>query len=364
MDRAPVREGEILSGRYRIERVLGVGGMGIVVAAMHLQLEQRVALKFLLPQALVHPDIVERFAREARAAVRIQSEHVARVMDVGALEDGSPFMVIEYLEGRDLAAVIRSRGPLPIDGAVDYVLQACEAIAEAHRLGIVHRDLKPSNLFLVEGRGVGAGIVKVLDFGISKTTPLGGASLEAGMTQSASILGSPLYMSPEQMDSARDVDARTDIWAMGAILYELLTGTTPFVADSIPQLCMAIAQRSPQPLRASRPDVPAGLERAILCCLEKDKTKRFASIHELAIALSKFAPARSHLSLERIGALAARATAAHSMTLSIPASGSGEPRGLVATRDPRAEGRGSTNSAWGSRKLTLSNRVQGSSQAI
>jgi len=227
---APVREGEILAGKYRVERVLGRGGMGVVVAARHVDLDDLVALKFLLPEALSDPDSVTRFLKEARASVRIKSEHVARVHDVGTLESGAPYIVMEYLEGSDLAAVLRNRGPCAVEDAVDYLAQACEAMAGAHSMGIVHRDLKPSNLMLVH-RSDGSECVKVLDFGISKVLHDGGTSSSNRMTRSLTLLGSPSYMSPEQMMSTRDVDARTDIWALGAILYELLTGQRPYVLN-------------------------------------------------------------------------------------------------------------------------------------
>jgi eukaryotic-like serine/threonine-protein kinase len=320
IDLAPVGQGEVLLGRYRIERAIGVGGMAVVVAATHLQLDQLVAIKFLLPHVLISADIVARFTREARAAVRIRNEHVARVIDVGNLESGAPFMVMEYLEGQDLASLLRSRRRLSVSDAVDYMLQACEALAVAHGLGIVHRDLKPANLFLVESHG--AQSIKVLDFGISKTSGLGAsqAGSGAGMTQSASLLGSPSYMSPEQMDSARDVDGLTDIWALGIVLYELLTGRQPFVGSSLPNLCMAIMQKTPEPLRALVPDMPAGLEAVVLRCLEKDKTRRYQSIAELAVALESFAPARSRLSLERIAALANKRSAGAVTEPPLPAS--------------------------------------------
>src|SRR5580700_8244830 len=189
-DIPPVQEGEILDGKYRVDRVLGVGGMGIVVAATHVHLNTRVAIKFLLPAAMGNAQVIERFAREARAAVQIQSEHVARVTDVGSLPTGSPYMVMEYLEGGDLADTLAQSGPMPVAQAVGFVLQACEAIAEAHSLGIVHRDLKPANLFLARRTGRDA-VVKVLDFGISKTL-----DTQSGMslTGTSSIMGSPLYM--------------------------------------------------------------------------------------------------------------------------------------------------------------------------
>src|ERR1700722_2893905 len=193
---AGVEPGEGLAGKYRIERVLGAGGMGGVVAAHHIQLDQRVALKFLVPEALLNPGSIARCAREARAAVKIKSEHVARVSDVGQLENGAPYMVMEYLEGLDLSTWLRDRGALPVEQAVDFVLQAGEAIADAHALGIVHRDLKPANLFCVR-RSDGQLTIKVLDFGISKLTT--GGALVPDMTRTSAMMGSPYYMSPEQM---------------------------------------------------------------------------------------------------------------------------------------------------------------------
>jgi eukaryotic-like serine/threonine-protein kinase len=298
---AGVTPGQILLGKYRVERVLGMGGMGVVVAATHVNLEERVAIKFLLPEALHSQDTVARFLREARAAVRIKSEHVARVTDVGTLESGAPYMIMEYLDGSDLAVHTQRRGALPVEDAVEYVLQACEAIAEAHALGIVHRDLKPANLF-VATRADGTPSVKVLDFGISKVSGVGGATgPELGMTKTTTIMGSPLYMSPEQMASTRDVDARTDIWALGAILYELLTGRVPFNADTITQLCAMILQQPPPPLRNLRPDAPQGLQDIIGRCLEKDRNRRYQNIAEFASALAPYAPRRARISIERVG---------------------------------------------------------------
>jgi len=295
---SPVREGEILAGKYRVERVLGQGGMGVVVAARHAELDELVALKFLLPEALSEPEAVARFLKEARAAVRIKSEHVARVHDVGQLDSGAPYIVMEYLEGSDLGAILHTRGPLPVDDAVDYVLQACEAIANAHVLGIVHRDLKPSNLMLVS-LSDGSACVKVLDFGISKIAARDGRESAMNMTRTAAVLGSPLYMSPEQMMSAKDVDARTDIWALGTILYEILAGRPPFVADTLPALGVLIATTPAEPIRDVRPDVAPGLEAVVARCLAKSRDERFANVAEVAEALAPFAPERSRVSIER-----------------------------------------------------------------
>lgn len=291
----PIQIGEIVAGKYRVDRMLGEGGMGVVVAATHLHLEQRVALKFLLPTMAANPEIVQRFLREARAAVKIQSEHVAKVLDVGT-HKGSPYMVMEYLEGSDLAQVLAERGALPVAEAVGYLLEACEAVAEAHALGIVHRDLKPSNLFLANGPA-GKPWVKVLDFGISKAPATGN---DANLTKTSAIMGSPSYMSPEQLVSSASVDMRSDIWALGVVLYEMLTRTVPFAAQTMPELVGAILQATPQPLAATRPGVSAGIQAIVDRCLQKNPSARFGNVAELARALLAFGPSRSEQSVERI----------------------------------------------------------------
>lgn len=298
---AGVREGQILAGKYRVERVLGVGGMGAVVAAHHVQLDTKVALKFLLPALLSNQEAIARFAREARSAVRIQSEHVARVLDVGTLENGAPYMVMEFLEGGDLSAWLQQRGPLPIEQAVEFVLQACVAVADAHGLGIIHRDLKPANLFCVR-RSDGQFVIKVLDFGISKLTEMARASDPGSVstTKTSALMGSPLYMSPEQGRSARDVDARADLWALGVILFELLAGTLPFQGETFGDLLIKIATQEPASLRSARPDVPPALEAVVLRCLAKDRQLRFPNVAELAVALLPFAPKRGKTYVERI----------------------------------------------------------------
>ena len=294
---SPVNPGDILLGKYRIDRLLGMGGMGVVVAATHLGLEQRVAVKFMLASKVATQEQYERFLREARASVRLKSEHVARVSDVGTMESGVPYMVMEYLEGQDLAAVLASRGPLPITEAIDHVLQACEAVGEAHAAGIVHRDLKPANLFLTTDVG-GADCVKVLDFGISKAS-----DSKLALTQETAVLGSPLYMSPEQMKATKDTDARADIWALGVVLYELIAGTTPFHADQVQALCARVFFGEPTPIAALRSDVPPGLEAAILQCLEKDRARRWRNVAEFAAAIAPFGSARASGYAERVAAV-------------------------------------------------------------
>jgi serine/threonine-protein kinase len=302
---AGVEPGEVIAGKYRVERVLGIGGMGVVVAATHLQLDQRVALKFLRAEARDNDEVVERFTREARAAAKISSEHVGRVIDVGQLESGQLFMVMEHLEGHDLSSVLTTEERLPVGRAVDYVLQACEAVAEAHVHGIVHRDLKPANLFLAR-RVDGTEVIKVLDFGISKITQQRSddASItDPKLTNPTAVMGSPLYMSPEQMHSSMRVDARSDIWALGVILYELVSGKTPFEAESIPLIHAAILHNPPAPLRERGVSVPARFEQAIQRCLEKDPARRYQEIAELVAALAPLASRQGRISLEKVGRL-------------------------------------------------------------
>ena len=294
-----VREGDVLAGKYRVDEVLGIGGMGVVVAAHHLQLDDKVAIKFLLPHALRNEEAVARFQREARAAVKIKSEHVARIIDVGTLDSGAPYMVMEHLDGCDLDAWLHERGPLDPEQAVEFVLHACEAMAEAHALGIVHRDLKPANLLCIRRRD-GLLAVKVLDFGISKVVDLGSEEHDPAITKTQSLMGSPMYMSPEQLRSSKHVDARADIWSLGVVLHELIAGHPPFSAETMPQLVLKVMSLPAPGIREARADVPEGLERVILRCLEKDKEKRYPTVAELAAELGEFGPARAQASVERV----------------------------------------------------------------
>jgi hypothetical protein len=290
--------GEVLAGKLRVERLLGEGGMGYVLQAMHLHLDRRVAVKLLLPQIAANPQAVARFMREARAAASITSEHVVRVLDVSALDDGTPMLVMEFLDGKNLGELVRKNGPLPVEDAVDYVLQVSEALAEAHAAGMVHRDLKPENLFLTK-RADGSPLVKVLDFGISKLRPREGTSGDA-RTGTSALMGSPLYMSPEQLESARDVDARSDVWALGVVLFELVAGTPPFDGETLPQVVAAIMGRAPPRLRERRPDAPEILEAVVSQCLSKAAADRYPNVAAMARALAGVAPQRSHASIQRI----------------------------------------------------------------
>ncbi len=286
--------GDVLLGKYRLGAPLGEGGMGVVYATYHDLLQQRFAVKFLRPEAATTGEAVARFLNEARAAARIQNEHVGRVVDVGILESGLPYMLLEYLEGEDLAKLLVERGPLPIEQVADNLLQAIEGIAHAHALGIVHRDLKPSNLFLAR-RPDGTSRVKVLDFGISKVfdRPEG-----RDITRTNTALGSPLYMSPEQLLDSKHVDHRCDIWALGVVAFELLTGEPPFSADNAVALFAAIHAAEPPKLSARRKDVSASLEAVVQKCLRRLPEERFQSTTELAMALAPFASETGRLAAE------------------------------------------------------------------
>jgi serine/threonine-protein kinase len=285
------RPGDTIAGKYVLERLLGQAGMGAVFAARHLKLAKAVAIKVMLADRS-NPEALTRFINEGRAAANIQNEHVVRVDDVDE-EQGYAYMVLELLEGEDLGELLDRElsKRLPPPQAVGYVLQALRGVAQAHAIGIVHRDLKPTNLFLAK-RADGPPVVKVLDFGISKATgsnPL--TASPSALTSTAAMLGSPLYMSPEQLRRSKSVDHHSDIWAMGIILYELMSGTLPFGGDTIAELFVAILEATPTPLGERVDGIPPGLDAVVMRCLEKLPENRFQSAGELAQALMPFAPA-------------------------------------------------------------------------
>ena len=319
---APVREGEVIADKYVIGPVLGVGGMGIVVLATDRLLERRVAIKFLLPSLTSSDKAVQRFIREARLATRITSEHVVRLLEIDTLPNGTPFFAMEYLEGCDLRAMMSERGPLSATEAVDYLMQALEAVAEGHQYGIVHRDLKPSNLFVAH-RADGSPLVKVLDFGIAKTAELEGAHDMALTGSGDTRLGSPSYMSPEQLRSPNEVDVRSDVWALGVTIYELVCGRTPFQGKTYTDLVIAITTGEPSAPSQSRPDLelPPGFDQVVLTCLKREREQRYASVLELAAALAPFGTFDARTSLRRIRGLATAGT----LGPSSPAGGTPSP---------------------------------------
>jgi eukaryotic-like serine/threonine-protein kinase len=295
---SPFRGGEMVAGKYRITRRLGAGGMGMVFAADHVDLGRPVALKVLLPETAANEAGITRLLREARAAARLTSPHVAKVLDVGRLDSGVPYLVMELLEGQDLQEVLTERGKLSVSDAADYLLEACEALAEAHRAGIVHRDLKPANLFLTTD-AYGERCVKLLDFGVSKVqTPE--ATGDIGLTGSGTLLGSPAYMSPEQMRAPRDVDHRSDIWALGAILFELVSGRVAWTGETLSEICVKVASDPAPRLRSVAPDAPKELDAIVARCLEKDPARRYQQVSDLALALGALGSSRAHTTLERI----------------------------------------------------------------
>jgi eukaryotic-like serine/threonine-protein kinase len=275
------RSGDVLDGRYRIEHVIAEGGVAIVVAAEQLGLDRHVAIKLLRPEILADRLFVDNFKREGSLAAKIKSEHVVRIHDVGEEPSIGPYMVMELLEGHDLEQRL-SQGPIAMEEAVGYVLQACDALVEAHHLRIVHRDIKPANLFLAT-RPPRAPIVKIIDFGISKVVPR-----TADSATGDTVAGTPAYMSPEQIIHGGIVDARADVWALGVVLFELMTTQLPFPLDAPERMLEAICKTSPTPLRKLRPDLPEALEAIILKCLARDVAHRYATVTELATALVPF----------------------------------------------------------------------------
>ncbi|MGH7438680.1 MAG: serine/threonine-protein kinase [Polyangiaceae bacterium] len=305
---APPRAGTVIAGKYRVEGVIGEGGMGTVLVARHEILDIRVAVKVLSAELSHQPNLVARFLQEARAVARLKSEHVARVMDVGTLGDNQPYIVMELLEGEDLERRLQ-RGPLSITDAADFILQTLEAMAHAHGIGIVHRDLKPANLFATVATD-GREMIKVLDFGIAKLTGNVGradGSRSGAVTAEHNALGSPSYMAPEQVRASREVDRRADIWALGAILYELLTAKTAFGGETLGEIFGAVLHSTPAPLRGLRPGVPEGLEEVIARCLQRAPEDRFADVAELARAIAPFGSGMWSGHLARIEQMCARA---------------------------------------------------------
>jgi serine/threonine-protein kinase len=296
--------GACLAGKYQLERVLGRGGMGVVYAATNLALELRVAVKLIRPDFAEDPVVVARLLEEARCAAQITSEHVVRVLDVGRLESGTPFIAMEYVEGEDVYSLLERERVLPVEDAVSIVLEASIALAEAHHKGIVHRDLKPENLFLTR-RADGSRLVKVLDFGISKRL---GREAGPSLTTADTLIGSPDYMAPEQMRSPLGVDARADIWSLGAILYQLVTGRLPFDGATLADVCARVLEHEPKAPSAFVAELPRALDRVVLQCLSKDRARRFPSVHALARALEPFAQEPAKRALSAIARLSAAGT--------------------------------------------------------
>jgi eukaryotic-like serine/threonine-protein kinase len=272
--------GTVVAGKYRIDRTLGTGGMGVVVAATHLELGTPIALKFLHHDMTQNQSVVERFMREARSSAQLRGENVCRVSDVGRTESGQPFLVMELLAGQDLGTLLKTNGALPVTVAAEVIMQACIALGEAHAVGVIHRDIKPGNLFWTQ-RPDGSALIKVLDFGVAKAPE----ELNMSLTQTQNVIGSPGYMSPEQLKSSKSVDPRSDIWSLGIVLYELVSAKKPFEAQSITELALKVAM---DPAPAMSAGIPPSFESVILRCLEKDPQRRYRDVADLAAALAPF----------------------------------------------------------------------------
>jgi eukaryotic-like serine/threonine-protein kinase len=276
--------GDILASKYRVERFLASGGMGVLYAATHLMLRQPVAIKFLLAEANARAR--HRFLCEARAAAALRGEHVCHIYDVGELPSGTPYLVMELLDGVDMSKILKPRRTVPVPVVANLLVQACQGVAEAHAQGVVHRDLKPENLFITRRRD-GSFCVKVLDFGISKVPVDVSDRAEPSTTQNA--MGTPAYMSPEQLESSRDVDARADIWSLGVVLYELVAGHQPFLGETMIQVGLQVIGGTPPPLRQPGAELPDGFAEVVARCLEKDPAARYGTVEALQFALERYA---------------------------------------------------------------------------
>ena len=309
--------GDVIDGKFRVDACIGAGGMAVVHRGEHLQLKTQVAIKLLRPNLVADGGAVSRFLQEARLAASIENEHSTRIHDVGTTAGGVPFIVMEHLRGTALDARLEREGALGVPEAVSIVLQVLGVLAEAHAKGLVHRDLKPANL-LLQDRQDGAVWVKVMDFGISKSIePAAGATSNLRITAPRSLLGSPQYMSPEQLRDSSSVDRRSDIWSVAVVLYELLTGgRVPFDAPTLPELCALILDKDPEPLRRFRGDVPPGLEDVVRSSLAKDPADRPQTVGELALLLAPYAPETARGSVGRIQATCLKASREHASTRS------------------------------------------------
>ena len=332
----PLEPGDVLDGKYTITRLIGTGSMGFVFSAERPNLGDEVAIKVLRRDVVSDGQLLARFAREAQVAAAIKSEHVACVFDVGHLPGGAPFIVMERLEGKDLRWVLAEKGSLSIELAVDYALQACEALAVAHSHGITHRDIKPENLFASRQAQGDHICIKVLDFGISKMKEHGGIAKDRfPLVRTTMALGSPMYMSPEQLRAARDIDGRADIWGLGCVLYELLTGNPAFSAPSLTELCAMILENQPLGFTEAGVAVPPDLEAVVWRCLQKDPKRRFQTVGELAQALAPFAPSRSLISVERCCSVSRESTAGEESPLEVVFDDRFEAATLPAFLPPR-----------------------------
>jgi serine/threonine-protein kinase len=328
--------GEVVAQRWVVERVVAEGGFGIVVAARHVELDETVAIKFLKAESVDRPDVVGRFAREAKICARMKNEHTPTVIDVGVCPHRGPYMVMEYLEGEDLLHLVARRGPMPIAEVAEIGLQACAALASAHAAGVIHRDIKPENLFLAERPG-GMKVLKLLDFGISKASLDGevfGTPLSLVTTQC--LVGTPLYMPPEQLRAKSDLGPTADLWSLGTVLYELVAARTAFSGIGVTDVCASVLETEPLRLDEVRPDVPAAFADVVARCLAKKPEARWESAAALALALAPFAPTSARIEVERAIAVSKAAGLPVPDAEPVPAASLPEPS-APAPPQPRVE---------------------------
>jgi serine/threonine-protein kinase len=314
------RIGEVLADKYELVRLIGEGGMGAVYEARHRLIGRRFAVKFLHAAHAAEPPMLGRFEREARAAGALENENLVAVTDFGFAADGAPYIVMEHLEGEDLARLLGRVGPLPVRRAVDLVVQACRGLAVAHGHGIVHRDLKPANLFVVR-RNDGGDLVKVLDFGIAKLRDgaegAGAAGAGGPVTGTGKMLGTPGFTPPEQARGERDVDQRADIYALGAILYELLSGARAHPGENYNAILFHILTQQVTPLASLRAGLPAGLTEVVHRAMAAERADRYQSADELVRALLPFGPAPAAMASARADAGALTAASAPSLAADV-----------------------------------------------
>jgi eukaryotic-like serine/threonine-protein kinase len=302
VDAAPSRVGEILAEKYRITRFLGEGGMGTVYEAQHTIVGRRFAVKYLHAELAGEPESLERFRREARAAGALENENIVPVIDFGTASDGIPYLVMEFLVGEDLASLLRRDGPLSVVRAVNLIIQACRGLDAAHTAGIIHRDLKPENLFVCR-RGDGTDLVKILDFGIAKLSQAGVLGPMTPVTRSGATMGTPFTMPPEQARGAKVIDHRADIYSLGVILFEALSGTRPHPGESYNEIMYHILTKPPVPIESQRPGLHADLVDLIHRAIAFEPQDRPGSAAEFARALAAHAgrqvtPIRSQFDLQ------------------------------------------------------------------
>ena len=275
-----IAPGTVVDGRYKVVRSIGQGGNGLVYEVEHTRTGRKLALK-----ALLDGTGFARLEQEARAASLMKNEHTARIIDMEPSGTHGPYMVMELLEGQSLRALLDDAGQLPLELTMNLALQICECLTEAHKLGIIHRDLKPENVFLCASPWPGQYDVKVLDFGVMKIAGEGGAIPKSSLTRTGSTVGTPYYMSLEQLRNSSAVDARADVYSLGVVLYECLSGRKPFQADTIGDLVYALCSGPPTHLARLRPDLPAEVAEMVMRTLSANRDDRPASMHDLAAAM-------------------------------------------------------------------------------